>query len=143
MKQAVLCALINPSSIEARGLPWVPLAPGVCFKVLRTPSDDETWVELLRLAPGALIPRHRHTGEVHGFMIAGHRELTETGAITGPGSYIFEPAGTVDSWRAVGDEPLIMFLVVRGAIEYLDDSDAVIRRSTATTAADSYRRGCL
>jgi quercetin dioxygenase-like cupin family protein len=138
--QATPC---TPLSIEnADALPWVLLAPGFSFKVLHAPSDDEAWIELLRLDPGTTIPRHRHTGEVHAYTLAGHRELIETGMVVGPGSYVFEPAGNVDSWRAVGDEPLIVLVGVRGAIEYLDDADAVIRRSTATTAAERYREGC-
>jgi 2,4'-dihydroxyacetophenone dioxygenase len=141
MMQATPC---NPIPVEnPDDLPWVQLAPGFSFKVLRAPSDDETWVELLRLEPGTVIPRHRHTGEVHAYTLAGHRELIGTGTIVGPGSYVFEPAGTIDSWRAVGNQPLIMVVGVRGAIEYLDDADSVIRRSTATSAAERYRRGCL
>jgi 2,4'-dihydroxyacetophenone dioxygenase len=143
MMQATPCNPIAPSSIEDAEAPWVQLAPGFCFKLLHAPSDDETWVELLRLEPGTVIPRHRHTGEVHAYTLAGHRELIERGTTVGPGSYVFEPAGTVDSWRAVGNEPLIMVVAVRGAIEYLDDADSVIRRSTATTAAACYRRGCV
>ncbi|HEY5938206.1 MAG TPA: 2,4'-dihydroxyacetophenone dioxygenase family protein [Kofleriaceae bacterium] len=127
---------------DAGALPWVPLAPGFAFKVLRAPSDDDTWVELLRLEPGTVIPRHRHTGEVHAYTLAGHRELIDTGTVVGPGSYVFEPAGNVDSWRAVGDVPLIIFVTVRGAIEYLDDRGEVLRRSTALSAAAHYREGC-
>ena len=127
---------------DADALPWVPLAPGFAFKVLRAPSDDDTWVELLRLDPGTVIPRHRHTGEVHAYTLAGQRELIDDGTVVGPGSYVFEPAGNVDSWRAVGDEPLIIFVTVRGAIEYLDEHGAVVRRSTAMTASKHYREGC-
>jgi len=143
MMQASPCDPVAQSSVEdADALPWVLVAPGFSFKVLHAPSDDETWIELLRLEPGTVIPRHRHTGEVHAYTLAGQRELIETGMVVGPGSYVFEPAGNVDSWRAVGNEPLIVLVGVRGAIEYLDDADSVIRRSTATTAAERYRRGC-
>lgn len=122
-------------------LPWVPLAPGFSFKLLRATSDDDVWVELLRLEPGTTISRHRHTGEVHAYTLAGHREILETGQVVGPGDYVYEPAGNVDSWRAVGDEPLVVFVTLRGAIEYLDEHGDVIRRSTAMSAADCYRRG--
>ena len=143
MMQAIQRNPIVPSAVEdADALPWVPLAPGFSFKVLRAPSDDETWVELLRLEPGTVIPRHRHTGEVHAYTLAGHRELLETGTVVGPGSYVFEPAGNVDSWRAVGYAPLIIFVAARGAIEYLDEQGTVLRRSTATSAAERYRKGC-
>lgn len=121
--------------------PWVPIAPGFSFKLLRATSDDDVWVELLRLEPGTTISRHRHTGEVHAYTLAGQRELLETGVVVGPGDYVYEPPGNVDSWRAVGDAPLVVFVTLRGAIEYLDEHGNVLRRSTATSAAEAYRRG--
>jgi quercetin dioxygenase-like cupin family protein len=127
---------------DAEAMPWVPIAPGFSFKLIRATTDDDVWVELLRIEPGTTIPRHRHTGEVHAYTLAGQRELLDTGEIVGPGSYVYEPSGNVDSWRAVGTVPLLVFVTVRGAIEYLDDRGAVIKRSTSTTAAEAYRRGC-
>ena len=126
---------------SADDLPWVPIAPGFSFKLLRVVSDDDVWVELLRLEPGTTIARHRHTGEVHAYTLAGQRELIETGVVVGAGDYVFEPPGNVDSWRAVGSVPLVVFVTMHGAIEYLDERGNVIRRSTATTAAEAYRRG--
>ena len=144
MMQATQCNPIIPPPIENADLmPWVLLAPGFSFKLLRATSDNEPWVELLRLEPGTVIPRHRHTGEAHTYTLAGFRELLETGTVVGPGSYVFEPEGNIDSWRAVGTQPLIIFVVGNGAIEYLDAADRVIQRATATTAAARYRRGYL
>src|SRR5262245_61791664 len=143
MTNTALASLPRPSPIaDAEALPWVPIAPGFSFKLIRATSDDDVWVELLRLEPGTIIPRHRHTGEVHAYTVAGRRELLDTGEIVGPGSYVYEPSGNVDSWRAVGTVPLLIFVTVLRAIEYLDEHGAVIRRSTATTAAEAYRRGC-
>ena len=130
-----------PPIIDSHSLPWVPISPGFAFQLVRATSDDDVWVELLRLEPGTVIPRHRHTGEVHAYTLAGYRKLLDTDTIAGPGSYVHEAPGNVDSWMAVGDEPLIIFVTVRGAIEYLDERGEVIRRSTATTAAEAYRRG--
>ncbi len=47
--------------------------------------------------------------------------------------------GNVDNWRAVGDEPCIIFLTARGAVEYLDARGAVTRRSTTTSVTERYR----
>ena len=126
----------------ADDMPWVPISPGFSFKLIRATSDDDVWVELLRLEPGTTIPRHRPTGEVHAYTLAGQRELLDTGEIAGPGSYVYEPPGNIDSWRAIGTAPLLVFVTVRGAIEYLDERDMVVKRSTATTAIEAYRRGC-
>src|SRR5262245_50130662 len=126
---------------DSHTLPWAPISPGLSFKALHLDSDDSPWVLLLRIEPGTVVPRHRHTGPTHVFNISGHRKL-QTGEVVGPGGYVYEPRGHVDTWSAVGDEPVVVHAVVEGAVEYLDEDGAVIRRSTATTARDSYRRHC-
>jgi quercetin dioxygenase-like cupin family protein len=121
-------------------LPWQPLRPGFAVKVIRgCTSDDETRAVLLRLEPGTVIPRHRHEGEVHALNLAGSREL-DTGEVIGPGGYVYEPPGNVDSWKAVGDVPLVVFVTVRGAIVYLDDAGATIAATTNTGATAAYAR---
>ena len=101
--------------------------------------DNRGFVELLRLEPGAAIPLHRHTGEVHAFNLQGTRELC-TGERVGPGDYVYEPAGNVDAWKAMGETPLIVFVVVMGAVEYLGPDDAVTPRYTAETLRTEYHR---
>jgi len=131
----------EPSAISSSDhLPWAPVRPGFDLKVLHGRADEETRALLLRLAPGTVIDRHRHEGEVHALNLSGQRKLLETGEIVGPGGYVYEPPGNVDSWMAVGDEPLIVFVTVRGAIESLDDDGNVTRRSTTAEIAAAYQR---
>lgn len=122
-------------------VPWVPLSPGKSFKPLRFLHDDRGFVELLRLDPGEEIPLHRHTGEVHALNLEGSRQLC-TGEIIGPGDYVYEPAGNVDSWKVVGDVPLVVLVVVSGAVEYLDARGNVTKRYTAQTLRDLYHEYC-
>src|SRR6476660_5706220 len=99
MTSTALASLPSPSAIaDTEAMPWVRIAPGFSFKPIRATSDDDVWVELLKLEPGTIIPRHRHTGEVHAYTLSGQRELLETGDVVGPGSYVYEPPGNVDSW---------------------------------------------
>jgi 2,4'-dihydroxyacetophenone dioxygenase len=130
----------HPALSSTEHLPWSPVSPGFDLKVLRGRSDDESRALLLRLTPGTVIGRHRHEGEVHALNLSGQRKLIETGEIIGPGGYVYEPPGNVDSWMAVGDEPLVVFVTVRGAIEYLDDDGNVVHRSSTRTTAESYFR---
>ena len=123
-------------------VPWVPLSPGKSFKPLRFLRDDRGFVELMRLDPGEEIPLHRHTGEVHALNLEGSRKLN-TGEIVGPGDYVYEPAGNVDSWKVVGNTPLIVFVAVTGAVEYLDAHGAVTTRYTASRLLDLYREHCV
>jgi 2,4'-dihydroxyacetophenone dioxygenase len=128
--------------LDTSSIPWIPLGPGESFKPLRFLSNDRGRVLLLRLDPGTIVPRHRHLGEVHGFNIAGSRKLIESGEIAGPGAYVYEPAGNVDSWMAVGDEPVIVHITSFGAMEYLGDDDQVLRRDTASSLHQIYLRYC-
>jgi quercetin dioxygenase-like cupin family protein len=132
----------NSQLLDPESIPWIPLGPGESFKPLRFLSNDRGRVLLLRLDPGTVVPRHRHLGEVHGFNIAGSRKLIETGEIAGPGAYVYEPAGNVDSWMAVGDGPVIVHITSFGAMEYLGDDDQVLRRDTASSLHQIYLRYC-
>jgi len=109
------------------------------LKVLHGKTDDDARALILRLQPGTVIGRHRHGGEVHAFHLAGQRRLLETGDILARGGYVYEPAGNVDSWMAVGDEALLIFMTVRGVIEDLDDEGHVKSKTTTSSIAERYR----
>ena len=127
------------SAVDPEVLPWIPLGPGESFKPLFFSARAR--VLLLRLEPGTVVPRHRHRGEVHAFNVSGSRQL-DTGEIVGPGGYVHEPIGNVDSWTAVGDEPVIVHIASYGAMEYLDEHDEVLRRDDETTLLGVYLRYC-
>ena len=131
----------QPLLQDSASLPWVEVSPGFSLKVLHGLADHETRAVLLRLQPGTVVGRHRHQGEVHALNLLGHRKLLDTGEVVGPGGYVHEPPGNVDSWMAVGDEPVVVFVTVRGAIEILDDQGNVTHRDTASSVAEAYRRG--
>jgi len=117
---------------------WLPVKPGFDLQLLRGGSDKDTRALLLRLQPGTAIELHRHGGEVHAYNLAGYRRITQTGQIVGPGEYVYEPPGNVDSWVAVGYEPLIVFVTVRGPIEYLDARGCVLSTSTTGSITRAY-----
>lgn len=117
-------------------MPWIPTGPGKSFRPLRFAADG--WSELMRLEPGSVVAVHRHIGEVHAFNLAGTREVFGTGEQVCPGNYVYEPAGTVDGWRAIGDEPCVVQIKVADAIEYLGGDGQVIESVTAETQRALY-----
>ncbi|HYG66853.1 MAG TPA: anti-sigma factor [Anaeromyxobacteraceae bacterium] len=121
-------------------LPWAEVSPGFSLKLLHGRADRDTRALLLRLEPGTVVPKHRHEGEVHAFNLAGSRKILETGEIVGPGGYVYEPPGNVDSWMAIGDTPVVVFVTVRGAMETFDASGAVAERSSTAGIAAAYAR---
>jgi 2,4'-dihydroxyacetophenone dioxygenase len=121
-------------------LPWQPISPGFSLKVVRGGRDDDTRVLVLRVEPGTVIGRHRHSGEIHALNLAGARKILDSGLVIGPGDYVYEPPGNVDSWMAIGDEPAIVFLTARGSIEYLGEKGEVLSRTTTESVTDGYRQ---
>jgi quercetin dioxygenase-like cupin family protein len=135
---------VKPQSLptDPEDIPWIPLGPGESFKPLRFLPNARGRVLLLRLEPGTLVPLHRHLGEVHAYNVAGSRKLLETGEIVGPGGYVYEPAGNVDSWMAVGDEPVVVHITAYGPMEYLGEDGAVLRRDSPSSLRAAYHRYC-
>jgi 2,4'-dihydroxyacetophenone dioxygenase len=120
---------------------WIPGDSGKYSKPLRFLSDNRGFVELFRLDQGAVVPPHRHTGEVHAFNLEGSRQLG-TGEIIRPGEYVYEPAGNVDTWKVVGAERAVILVVVMGEVEYLGPGGVVTGRCNATTQWEAYCRHC-
>lgn len=132
----------GPAALTAStDTPWVPLGPGRAFKPIRFMRDDRGYVALMSVAPGTVIPPHRHSGDVHAYMLAGERELS-SGERLGPGDYVYEPAGNTDWWQAIGDRPAIVLIVVYGAVEYLAEDGSVARRFSGATQEAAYRAHC-
>lgn len=109
--------------IDTNALPWMPLSEGVSVRPLRFHGDERSLQ--LKVDPGVVIGRHRHAGEVHAFNVSGSRRL-DSGAIAGPGAYVYEPAGNEDSWACVGDEPCVVQITMSGRLTYLGPNDEVL-----------------
>jgi hypothetical protein len=130
----------TPRLHRAPALEWIPLRDGLSFRPLRFAAGGYTLQ--LRIEPGTVITRHRHTGEVHALNLSGYREIIDSGEIAGPGDYIYEPPGNVDSWRCLGDQACVIQITLTGRIEYLDDDGAVTHHTDAETARHTYLRWC-
>jgi anti-sigma factor ChrR (cupin superfamily) len=73
---------------------WITLDfPGVNIKVLHTDESSGATTVLTRLAPGAVIPRHRHTAANETvYVIEG--DFVEDNESFGPGSFFAGMAGS-------------------------------------------------
>lgn len=95
----------------------------------------------MRLSPGIRLGLHRPTGEVHALTLAGERRLNESRVVR-PGGYIHEPSGNLDWWEASGNDELLVHVVVKGSVEYLDAHQRVLQRITTADRIADYRRHC-
>lgn len=127
---------------DSASLPWIPSpVSGKAARPLRFLRGNRGFAELLRMQPGVAMPPHRHTGETHAFNLAGSRRLS-SGEVIGPGGYVYEPPGHVDSWEVVGDTALVVLVVVSGEVHLLAPDGHVRGIANAATRFVEYRTFC-
>jgi 2,4'-dihydroxyacetophenone dioxygenase len=128
------------NSLDTSNVSWIPTGSGKSFRPIRFWTGG--WSELMRLEPGSVVGRHRHTGTVSAFNLQGHRELIGSREIIGPHTFVHEPEGNIDSWRAIGNEPCIVHFHILGTVEYLDSGDNVTGYADAATQHGVYVDWC-
>ncbi|MFN3543955.1 MAG: cupin domain-containing protein [Thiobacillus sp.] len=89
---------------------WVHFLRGVELKLLRQDGTQRSY--LLRLAPGAHIPRHQHALDEESLILEG--DLTIDGVLCRAGDYHFAPRGKPHG-RLVSKHGCLLF--VRGAAD--------------------------
>lgn len=105
------------SNIDAHEGDWQPLDDGVAVKVLH--AQDGVLSYLLRLAPGARVPAHRHRLDEECVVLQG-RLLLGSRYSLGPGGWHLARAGTLHA-SLVAPEGALVYL--RGAVP--DPGDAL------------------
>ena len=128
--------------IDANELPWVPQDEGVWFKPLRLAPEEGVWINLLKFEAHGRLNRHRHLGPVEAWVLQGRWRYLEHDWVAGPGSFVYEPTGDVHTLIVESGEEMITLFNIRGAIEYLDDDDQVVKIETADTKLNTYMRYC-
>lgn len=103
-------------------LPFVDIAEGAQLQLLQVDIDAGLWVVRNRFAPGTTIQRHKHTGEVFAFTIAGSWRYLEYPEINTAGSYLYEPAGSIHTLHVpdTNDGVTDVWFAIRGANLNLD-----------------------
>lgn len=129
----------QPPPIHTETLPWMPLGDGVWVRPLRFAGEARSLQ--LKVAPGVVIGRHRHAGEVHAFNVSGARRL-DSGEIAGPGAYVYEPAGNEDSWACVGDEPCVVQITMSGRLVYVGDEGDMLDYTDTPKLKAQYLAWC-
>lgn len=125
-------------------LPFVPYQEGVVFQLLQVNTETGLWVIRVRLDPGVTIQRHRHTGEVFAFTISGCWRYLEYPDLNAPGSYLYEPAGSIHTLNAPATNTSItdVWFAIRGANLNLDANGNVESVLDAATVLEIYRALC-
>jgi anti-sigma factor ChrR (cupin superfamily) len=99
--------------VDVAGRAWEERRPGVFWKVLWEEGDRKA--VLVRYAPGATIPRHRHVGDEQVFVLEG-TVSDETGTCTA-GNYARRPPGCVHTVRS--EQGALVLAIMSGGTQAL------------------------
>ncbi len=125
-------------------IPFVEFMKGVDMQLLQVDVNAGLWVVRIRFAPGVTIPTHKHTGEVFALTSSGSWQYLEYPEINLPGSYLFEPAGSVHTLHvpASNQEITEAWFAIRGANLNLDERGEVTSVWDAGYIRETYLRLC-
>jgi len=125
-------------------LPFVSIMEGIEVQVQHVDIEAGFWVTRMRAAPGITLQRHKHTGEVFAFTVAGAWKYLEYPEINTAGSYLYEPAGSIHTLHVPKENTGItdVWYLIYGAILYLDADDKVESVSDPTWALERYTTAC-
>ena len=130
-------------AIQSDAIPWVPQAERVWFKPLRFDLTTGRWINLLKVTPGGMLNRHRHSGgQVLAYTLQGQWRYLERDWVAGPGTFVYEPPGDIHTLIVDGDEDMITLFVLEGTVQYLDEQDHVIYQDDVFSKMKRYYDYC-
>jgi hypothetical protein len=107
---------------------WIPYVDNVWFQACYFNVSSGGFANILRVNPGAKLPKHYHVSTVHGLTLRGSWRYLEHDWVATPGTYIFEPAGEAHTLvvDASNPEPMMTFFVLSGGLIYCEDDGTYV-----------------
>jgi 2,4'-dihydroxyacetophenone dioxygenase len=134
--------LVGPLAfpLEVDKLPWATFFPGIEVKLLRASEATASYTLLARFAPGTVLPKHRHFGEVQAYTLQGTWHYKEYDWMAHAGSLVFEQPGATHTLHVPEDakEPALILFVVTGGMALLTDEDEVFMLEDVPTMRERY-----
>jgi quercetin dioxygenase-like cupin family protein len=134
--------ILPDRAVSADSVPWVRLSDGVDYKPLRFDFATGVWVNVLRVAPGARLGRHRHNGgPVLGYCLAGRWWYLEREWVAEVGTFVYEPPGDIHTLVA-GPEGMTTLFVTDGVLQFFDEHDRLDHEDNAFSRYQGYVDHC-
>ena len=126
-------------------LPWAEAPDGTAIKLQHVDLNQNLWISMTRLPPGARVVTHYHTGHVYAVTLQGRWFYEESPEeVSEPGSYLFEPAGSTHTLCTPEDVEgdTIVWFAVFGANINLGGEGEVVSVVDARAALEMYETYC-
>jgi anti-sigma factor ChrR (cupin superfamily) len=103
-------------------LAWIPMIPGIDFRLLFTSGETGRWTVLFRCQPGSSFPPHRHYGAGEYFVVKGLMQYRMGAAPAG--TYGYEPLGALHELTEFPEYTELLFTNY-GPVAFLKEDGSV------------------
>ena len=140
-----LHGLTEAIHVDESDIPFVDSGNGSSMQLLQVDLNQGLWIVKTRMPGGQEIAKHYHTGSVFAVTIQGqwfYKEYPEY--INSPGSYLYEPAGSVHTLMTPKDQEGITetWFAIYGANVNVDEEGNVTSITDAQSILAAYRALC-
>lgn len=108
-------------TIKTDALPWLPLAPKVFIKVIKTVPETGAFSVMIRAEAGGVLPRHKHLEAAEIYIFKGAGKHPQTGAFA-PGDYVSETKNAIHDPLHFAEETELL-MISQGPSAFIDDND--------------------
>lgn len=116
MERAMAFAELLQRAAQPERLDWRPLRPGIEFHALYGQPGQGPAAALLRYAPGARVPSHRHGGFEHILVLQGSQR--DAAGVYPAGTLLVSPPGSRHA--VTSDEGCLVLAIWAGPLEFSD-----------------------
>lgn len=135
----------KPTHLGTDQLPWhpfTPYSPEVELKLLHLDFVKGETVMLMRAPAGSNLGLHNHYGRVLVYTVQGSWRYHEHTWVARPGNFVYETANGTHTFQAEPGEDAVLFVVLDGAIDFLDADGRSLGIETSHTFAERYEAFC-
>jgi 2,4'-dihydroxyacetophenone dioxygenase len=119
---------------------WAPISEGIWSRPIHLNVTGGFYVHLLRVRRSGLLQRHRHSGQVHAYVIRGKWLYLEHDWVARAGCYVFEPPGETHTLVVPDDcTDMVTLFTVHGALMYVDPQGNSTGYDDVFTRIEKYR----
>ncbi|MBV8229966.1 MAG: 2,4'-dihydroxyacetophenone dioxygenase family protein [Planctomycetaceae bacterium] len=136
---------LAPLHRNSRDLPWVPFTPystTVKLKLLQVNPVTGQVITMFHVPGGEVLGVHDHHGAVIVYTVQGAWRYLEHQWTARAGDLVYETAGSRHTFLAEPGEDMVAFIVIEGALEFLDPQGHSMGTENWKTFLDRYYRFC-
>ena len=132
--------LIVKDALQGDPRLWAPLSEGITSRPILLSVSAGYYVHLMRVTRSGLLQRHRHSGQVHAYVIKGEWHYLEHDWRAQAGDFIFEPPGETHTLIVPDDcQEMITLFTVYGSLMYVDPYGQATGYDDVFTRIEKYK----